>query len=255
MSQSFEDVKIGLRIFRDNILAYFAVMAFIVASIFLITAFLLITFVFGLLLSFLDTQLPNDVGILILIFVPLITFFVLIIAIFFSAFNGTLYGLSYDIMSSGDLYTEFKHAFTYFRKFWLKYLIISLFALVIAMSYYLLLLPGDQTLLLILIILVDYLSLMYITGLYTSVTAKGSLKNAIFESEKLLIKDFRRIALTIGIYYIIFRFPYILFFSLLKQDIGAFLIGNMMIFGIVSFLGTPILTIFATRIYNTNNIS
>lgn len=262
MGQSFEDVRISLQVFRDNFSAYFAVMAFIIGSLFIITTIGLGFTVLATLMRFFGISLPDDARVLLLIVIALLTFFFLIIAIFFSAFNGTLYGLSYDIMSSGDLYTEFKHAFSYFRKFWMRYLVISMISLIVTASYYLILLPGDQTVLFLLIIIVDYFSLLYITGLYTSVTAKGSLIRALNESGNLLKKDFKRIALTLGIYYIIFRAPYILFFSVLKltittdSNLPIIILGIivMMIMSLTSFIGTPILTIFATRIYNTNKL-
>ncbi|MHA1990876.1 MAG: hypothetical protein ACW981_07450 [Candidatus Hodarchaeales archaeon] len=262
MSQSFEDVKIGLRVFRDNISAYFAVMAFIIGSLFIITTVGLGFTVLATLMRFFGISLPDDTRVILLIVIALLTFFFLIVAIFFSAFNGTLYGLSYDIMSSGDLYTEFKHAFTYFRRFWSKYLVISLLTLAVTASYYLILLPGDQTLLFIIIIVVDYFSILYITGLYTSVTANGSLIRALKESGNLLKKDFKRIAITLGMYFIIFRAPYILFFLFLKiaitmdTNLPIIILGIivMMIMSLTSFIGAPILTIFATRIYNTNKM-
>jgi hypothetical protein len=263
LSQSVEDIKIGLRVFRDNISAYFAVMAFIVGSLFIITTVGLGFTVLATLIRFFGISLPDDARVLLLIVIALLTFFFLIVAIFFSAFNGTLYGLSYDIISSGDLHTEFRHAFTYFRKFWFRYLLISLLTLSVTASYYLILLPGDQTLLFILIIVVDYFSILYITGLYTSVTANGSLIRALKESGSLLKKDFKRIASTLGIYFIIFRVPYILFFLILKwglatNSILVILLGGvivMMFLSLASFIGTPVLTIFATRIYNTNKMS
>ena len=98
---------------------------------------------------------------------------------------------------------------------------------------------------------------MYITSLFTSVTAKGSILGAFKESAYLLINDFKRIALTIGLYFLIFRTPYIIAVNISKLGlvINSFilllLVINLFMLLFSSFIGNPILSILATRIYNT----
>lgn len=42
-----------------------------------------------------------------------------------SAFINCQTGLAFDVMSSGEMFTEFKSAFGYFRKHWWKYILFS----------------------------------------------------------------------------------------------------------------------------------
>ncbi len=58
-----------------------------------------------------------------LILVVLIYMFVFIVS---TSLEGTLFGLGYEILSSGNEFAEFKSAFKYFKKYWYKFVILSL---------------------------------------------------------------------------------------------------------------------------------
>jgi hypothetical protein len=232
------------------------VVLFVISGVFGITILGVIIFLFFFLLRVLDVNLSSDLRFVFFIILAILFLLALLVVFVFSAFYATLYGLSYDIMSSGDLYTEFKHSFSYFKRNWFAYVIISL--PIFSTSFFYQVISKDRLLLYILFIIFDYLSIMYLTGLLTSVTAKGKFLFSFKESFNLLRKDFKRIALTIGIYFLIFRSPYIIAvyvakLGLILDSTVIMLLGiNFVLMVFSSFLGNPILSILATRIYNTN---
>jgi len=256
MNTSVEDFKLSLRVFKDNLRAYLSVVLFVIAGSLSVAIFGLATLGFVIIIREFNLNLTVDASLLIFLFISIIFLFVLLVVFVFSAFNATLYGLSYDIMSSGNLYTEFRNAFIHFRKHWLAYIIISIPMLFISMIYQYI--PREQLGAYILYIFIDFLSIMFFTGLLTSVTAKGKFFYSFKESISLLRRDFRRISLTIGIYFLIFRTPYIIGVYIAKLGLTIdyiiliLLMGNFILLLFASLIGSPILSILATRIYNTN---
>ena len=208
MNKSVEDLQLSLKVFKDNLRAYLSVVLFVLAGSFGILLLGLAALGFVVIIQIYDLNLTKNTRILLFLFIAILIFISLLVVFVFSAFNATLYGLSYDIMSSGNLYTEFRNAFIHFRKHWLAYIIISIPMLFMSMIYQYI--PKKQIFFYILFIFIDYLSIMFFTGLITSVTAKGKFFYSFKESLSLLRRDFGRIALTIGIYFIIFRTPYII---------------------------------------------
>ncbi len=256
MNKSVEDFNLSLKVFRDNLRAYISVVLFVIAGSLGVAIFGLAVFGFVVIIREFDLNLAFNASLLIFLFISILFILVLLVVFVFSAFNATLYGLSYDIMSSGDLYTEFRNAFIHFRKHWLAYIIISIPMLFMSMIYQYI--PKNQLFFYVSFIFIDYLSIMFFTGLITSVTAKGKFFYAFKESLSLLRKDFMRIALTIGIYFLIFRTPYIIGVYISKLGLTIdyiilfLLIGNFILMLFASLIGSPILSIIATRIYNTN---
>lgn len=256
MHRSIEDFSIAFFIFKENLQAYLSVVLFVILSSIGITLIGFGFLGFFFLLKELGINLSKNVRAFVLFLLIIIIFILLLITIVFSAFNATLYGLSYDIISSGDLHTEFRKAFSYFRRNWLSYLIISLPLLISSLIYQML--SKDQLLEMVLFIIIDFLSIIYISCLLASVTAKGSLLIAFKESFHIIQRDFQRVFLTIGIYFIIFRTPYIISVYIAKLGLTidflilTLLIINLLLILFSSLIGNPILSIIATRIYNTN---
>ena len=258
MSKSLEDFSISFAVFKDNLRAYLFVVLFVIISAFGIALVGIGSFGLLFMLNELGISLSRDVRIFLVFILLVLTFIMLLITLAFSAFNATLYGLSYDIMSSGDLHTEFRKAFSYFKRNWFSYLIISIPLLVTSLIYQVI--EKDQLLEYVIVIVIDYISIMYISGLLTSVTAKEKLLLSFKESFLVIKKDFKRVAITIGIYFIIFRTPYIISIYISKLGLTidffilAMLIINFVLMLFASLIGNPILSILATRIYNTNDL-
>lgn len=256
MNKSVEDFQLGLQVFEDNLRAYISVVLFVIAGSFGILLLGLAVLGFVVIIEIIGFDLTDNARLLIFFLIGLLFLLAILVVFVFSAFNATLYGLSYDIMSSGNLYTEFRNAFIHFRKHWLAYIVISIPMLSVSMVYQYF--TKEQLISYILFMFIDFLSIMYFTGLLTSITAKGQFFHSFIESFTLLKNDFKRIALTIGIYFLIFRTPYIIavYISKLGLTINSIILlllaGNFILMLFASLIGSPILSILATRIYNTN---
>jgi hypothetical protein len=251
VKESIGDIKIGWHVFKDNYKSYIAVELFVIAGMFGFVLLGLLFFIFVEVMIFLSLELPREIFFVILILIFLMILFVF----FFSAFTGTLYGLTYDIMSSGDLYTEFKHAFTYFRKFWKEYILISIPFLIVS-----LILEFTRNLELILklpIILLEFLAIIILVEIYPSMTAQGSLKRGVKENFHILRSEFKRLFASIGFFFFIFRLPIHIFIILgtifsSDENISLVFLFLFYIFVLInSMIGAPILSIISTRIYNT----
>jgi hypothetical protein len=186
----------------------------------------------------------------------------------------TTFGLTYDIMTSGELFTEFRRSITYFKKFWLYFALLTLpYALIIVMDqlfglFSLLDLINSQegnriSLVMIKIVVYFFDFILYISliEIFPSIIVVKNLKQCIAENFSILSQNFRRLFFSIGIYYLVFRGPmFIVDITriLIVTSEETFLLFNM-IFLIVTFInaliGLPILSLISTRIYNTTILS
>ena len=70
-----------------------------------------------------------------LFYVGLVIFIYIIVFIISTSLEGTLFGLGYEILSSGNEFAEFRSAFKYFKKYWYKFVLLSLiFVLVVGLT-------------------------------------------------------------------------------------------------------------------------
>ncbi len=250
VSESVKDIKISWILFKNNIRAFFATEIFAAASAFMIMA------IFFTILFLLDIKNDN------LFIIAASTVFISVIIIF-NVFLTSQFGLAYDILSSGNMYAEFKGAFVYFRKSWWRYLLyILMFNLVqpstyipvysqhgnnidISVTYYFI---G---------FIIDFLGYILLINILPGISNHNSLKLAIHENFKLLSKYPKRIFITWSIFYIIFEIPYIIFrtteFFGNKPDENinlAFFIPMMLIAILVEMIKFPLSALISTRLYN-----
>ncbi|MHA1245332.1 MAG: hypothetical protein ACTSP7_12275, partial [Candidatus Heimdallarchaeota archaeon] len=182
------------------------------------------------------------------------------------------YGLSYDIMSSGDLFSEFRRAFSYFRKYWWQYILLSFisgFSLFLPMGRAIFNRPHpiENIFFDIGFILLRYLLLFILiilsSSILPSLTAQGRLKNSFIEANRLLKKAPKRIIKTWSRFYLLFLLPLLLLnitTYLLHTLLGrspwviainaTFLVGYL----VYLFIAIPWSTLIATRIYNSVDI-
>ncbi len=185
------------------------------------------------------------------------------------SFLNCQYGLAYDVMSSGDMFSEFKRAFKYFQRFWWQYMIFSLISVVsifiprrreyfaseeITSSIYF------DIGIIVVQLMIYFIFTVISSGTLPSVTAQGSFKNSFVETFRILRKQPARILKTWGAYFFIFIFP-IVALSFVRMELHYFLGPNrlFLIFDIVAFLlyliylfiGYPLKTLISTRIYNS----
>lgn len=191
--------------------------------------------------------------------------------IIFTTFINCQTGLAFDVMSSGEMFAEFKSAFSYFRQHWWKYILFSFlmggFGLWINMGILPLIphLPG--VLLLIsnpfgfLVIFVTFgigfLWYCLIVQSLASINAQGSFIRAIRESFRIFRANPKRILSTWGLYYLLFicpSFVFEIFIEILNpplEDLGFLVIFFIVFFAIlVIFIGSPLRALLVTGLYN-----
>ena len=195
--------KLGWELYKDYYkpligAQLLALITFICVSLISITIYIIILLSFSPLEQLL--KITDLTGIIFLGF--MIPGFICLVA-----FIGSLFGMSNEIMSSGDYYTELKSSFTYFRKYWWQYFLIalcSLFCFLIAIVIANLLsiivshLIPVSPMIIFPIILYSVLSLFEtLVFLFpVALTSTGSLKKALNQTISLL-KNNPKVYLTV----------------------------------------------------------
>ncbi len=263
LSQAYSDVKISLYLLKENW------KAFVGTEIFAIIAFLLVGTFFWILLQILGLIIPlpnilfsSDEGYRPLMMISVMTFF---------AFLACQFGLAYDIISSGDMFAEFRGSFVYFRRYWLQYPILTM---LYSWALFFSLIPLDfidrrvldnkynfdiqfSILFLIVRFLISYVWLVLFIGTLPSITSQRSFKQSFVENFKILRKHPKRLFITWGFLYSIIYLP-VVAISILSLSIIEFSGTNRFLLvpiGIFSSLfiilgGTPVMSLLATRIYD-----
>ncbi|NVM01989.1 MAG: hypothetical protein HWN67_06615 [Candidatus Helarchaeota archaeon] len=188
------------------------------------------------------------------------------------------YGLAYDIMSSGDMFAEFKGSFTYFRRHWWQY---SLLMILISWGIFI---PGRDPLpppnrpFLNLLIYVsienDILSIrrdiigvifyffwfLIFINTIPSITAGKNFKNSFGESFRIFRNYPKRLITTWGIFFLIFFIPLITSITISRLVFQPFVYSPLFqilrlitttLWFIFIFIGSPMMSLIATRIYNS----
>ncbi|MCE7739439.1 MAG: hypothetical protein GPJ50_08675 [Candidatus Heimdallarchaeota archaeon] len=272
-SETKNDFKISWQMFKTNY------KAFIATEIFAILAFLVINgIILGIIVSIFAISpnlTPSDL-------IPSassdfkLTFRVwgFLAALSYLIISGFLFcqfGLAYDIFSSGDMFTEFKKAFVYFKTNWWKYILLTFvtgfgfFAPDKRMSKH------DPTpieanyeIFFVVSTILRFVALFFIVIVFNStlpsVTAQRSLKNGFIESFRIVRKNFKRLFKTWGLYFLLFSVPVLvvtLTLVLLLPTIQGTVVLPILIaiLAIVYiyrlFIGFPMMALISTRIYNT----
>ncbi|MFX0090682.1 MAG: hypothetical protein ACFFBD_02875 [Candidatus Hodarchaeota archaeon] len=199
-----------------------------------------------------------------------LTFFGLML---FFAFLSCQYGLAYDIMSSGDMFAEFKGAFTYFRRHWFHYIILTFLVgwiqtlfhpetlvLQILIRRWVVPLGSIDILYGVLLLISRFLWFVVFINALPSITAQGSFKQSFIENYRILRKHPKRLVITWGIFFCIFSIPSfilsvieIMFFDQLINSIWGLLLTILVVTSslVGILLGTPMTALIATRMYNS----
>ncbi|UCE13909.1 MAG: hypothetical protein JSV04_01725 [Candidatus Heimdallarchaeota archaeon] len=209
-------------------------------------------------------ELIRSILMLIILLILCSIFFLLL------SYARTTFGLTYDIMTSGELFTEFRRSITYFKRFWLYFVLLSLpYVLIIVLDqlftiFILLELiqsTEDNRIFLVPIKIAVYLFdlMLYITliEIFPSIIVVKKIRQCIIENMIILRQSLKRLFFSVGIYYLVFRGPmFIVEITriLMVTNETTFLFFNI-IFAIFAFIyaliGLPILSLISTRIYNT----
>ncbi len=182
----------------------------------------------------------------------------------FWAFYESGYGLTYDIMSTGDDFAESKGGFYYFQNFWWQNILI---AFITNFSTLFIIFPIidlnrltelGEVVYFIIIICVNFIFYLVFFFVLPSLTAKGSLSKAFEENFMILRKNPKRIFISTFLLYIIFEVPigillvfYFTLVGLQPGNIDTFpFIIIMMIAFCGYFLANSMHNLVATRIYS-----
>lgn len=191
-------------------------------------------------------------------------------------------GLAHDIMSSGEMFAEFRSSFSYFKQHWWKYILFSIFLggfqILITLrppwSFItdppsipeesgnpLDFLSTNQIIIiiigLVIFFLINFLWVSIFNQTLASINAQGKFLKAIKESVIIFKTNPKRILSTWGLYFIFFLTPSLLieavmmFYSEYLQDwILMFTIILIIWYSIVIFIGLPLRALIITGLYN-----
>ncbi|WP_371802728.1 hypothetical protein [Candidatus Lokiarchaeum ossiferum] len=240
------DYKLSFSLFRENFRPFFIVLL-IGFIVFKGIDHLLTRFVLPLILSnwfFVDPA-------------TIIFFFFLPGDSIFFGFFGAAMGLGYDIMSSGDGFTEVRNSLFYIRKYWLKFFFFCFFFNIF--TYWLLYL-SFFTIPLHISIVFHGLSLIWVilfSNIFPALVHRDHFLPAFKDNFQILSQQFGRVIITYLPYYLIFVYfrsginIYRNFFVLDTTDLYAFLSITTSILEILYvFVGFPIFAFLSLSMYN-----
>lgn len=188
------------------------------------------------------------------------------------AFIGCEYGLSHDIISSGDEFTQFKSAFTYFRRFWWQYGIGALWAGMFNLIFVNMVSPVDVVITPdnalffflrgCLFYLLGYFWNIAFVTIMPSITAQGNLKDAFRESWQILRTNGKRLYKTGMYFYLLIGIPNVvsmeLYYFVYPITTIAWQVIIMIAFISTTIInlaiGNPLLALSMTRLYVTVKI-
>ena len=281
-SASKEDFMVSWQIFKKNWKPFIKNELFIVLLILILGVGIMIFFFINpnYMMQAFTGQIPFsyfDIAFLITIsIIALIVFF------FAFAFLTCQFGLAYDIMSSGDMFTEFESSFSYYRRHWWQYSILGMFtpsagifaplaesiqgqgvaqASVEDLSSNLF--GGFILLLLYLLWFIIFIStLPSITAIGQKNDGKSKwqkFKQSFSESWCIFKNNKKRLYTTWFLYFLIFNIPSIVLsiiwsvFTMLSFPQEMLMLVNLLWFlsaAIIVMISYPMQAIIATRIYN-----
>jgi hypothetical protein len=182
----------------------------------------------------------------------------------FFGFLNCQFGLAYDIMSSGDQFAEFKSSFSYFKKFWWQYPLLT-FLLLLPHPIFAVItnrrsggsppIPSLETgnlWIALLQLMLFFILVVFFVETFPSLTAHGRFKDSFIENSRIVRHNWRRLITTWGVYTLIFLAPGFLIGMvsiLLEPALWLFILG-MIYFLLISIFGFPMLSLISTGIYN-----
>ncbi len=274
--EALVDIRLSWRLYKSNF------KVFLGAQIISILVFLFLTYPWEFSLSF-YFNIELDRNYTFYQIRSLIGMFLILI------FFGSSFGLSYDIMSGGDQFTELRGFFHYFREYWWQYILLSLLlllgtficSLIVGLfTVYEVFDPTSQGFYIILYLVLYnvmirifmYLWVSVLIENFPSLNYQGGIKNAFYENWQILRLNSKRIFSSLFLFFMIFDFPWIVL-DILEISMRFIAIEkgwmwylnfyesySQIMFPFFKFLAQtvfcfllaiPMLTLISTRIYNS----
>lgn len=265
-SETKKDFKIAWQLLKDNYKAFieteiFAGLAFIV-TLFALSSILMVVVALIPSISVSDFfgRVSDNFGISIVFrmlmgFIAISTFY---------AFMNCQHGLAYDIMSSGEMFAEFKNSFAYFKRFWWQYPLLT-FGLFImngifsgfsriknpGPNFHNLTFDFVQIILFLGKLILFFIWFILFIHTFPSLTSQGNFKRSFIESFRIVKNNPKRILSTWGTYFLVFIVP-TLTLGILMEIFGIIFLYVMfgIAFIILIIIGFPMLALIALGIYN-----
>lgn len=275
LDQSFqatkEDFKISWQLFKENWKAFIKNELFVVLCIVILGLFFLIYFVINPNI-FTNPNYLDPIFIILMVVAGLGLFFIPL------ALMTCQYGLAYDIISSGDMYAEFEGTFTYYKRHWWQYSLLSILTPWTEWSF-----PSTDsngawknmpmqmqvpsmigsTVILLLFYLIWFIifinTLPSITALGQEEVEGSKFRKCFSESFAIFRNNKRRLFLTWGCFFIVFNAPSVILSAIaINMQILSFppvfimFINfiSIVISAIVITISYPMRALIGTRIYN-----
>lgn len=261
-SETKRDFRNAWTLLKDNY------RAFLSTEIFAGIAFLITTFLTSLLvgtIASLITSAPlrevltNFSSNFVLSHIVRIGIMLICMWIFFGFLN-CQFGIAHEIMSSGEMYAEFKSSFGYYKKFWWQYPILTfvIMAATILMPlkfrFNIFVSMNDEFFAFLVAVIFFFWFIIFISTL-PSVTFQGNFKHAFIESLRMVKNDFRRLFFTWSIFFLVFFAPgfLIVILSIITSS-GIFYIISFVYTLVLAFVGFPFMSLLATGLYKNVEI-
>jgi len=173
-------------------------------------------------------------------------------------FFGVAIGLGYEIMSSGDQFTEVRRSWYYIKKYWLKFATLSL--ILNWLGYFTVFILNGQLNIEVKLLLrfFSFFWFISISEAYAAVINRKKIIKALDDNFKILKRNFTRIFMVFSLYYIVFLLPRSIFGlylgywvpvgSELHQSIGLIM---KILTGVYILVGFPIFSFISIGIYNS----
>lgn len=275
LSDTKNDFKSSWKLLKENYRAFlwngvFSLISFL--TVMLLAA--LITRILGLVFPILSLENISREFILESNFARIYrSFFIFIAIMVFFSFLACQYGLAYDIMSSGDMFAEFKNSFQYFKRHWLRYslnsILIRAIEMFVAMLYFIIISGGRNSrgpppptpqveFVIIGIIILSagvFTSSIIFNNVLSSITSQGKMWIALKENFKILKNQSRRIISTYGLFFLILRLPgYVIIIITISNFNTMFFPVIIIVFSSIGFfeiiITNPMYALISTNIYN-----
>jgi hypothetical protein len=190
--------------------------------------------------------------------VVLIIILILPALVVYSAFQGSVYGITREILVNGDYFIEFKHIFYYFKKYWWQYFLASLS--VSCFNIFLTLLLNLTTAklvgwgLFLVYFCCNFFMGSFLCLLTPSICAGTSIRKAYREAIHLFRQYYPRILGTFGVVYFILQF--IASLNIAIQNSAPLTnstsqIVLLLVALLVLLISGPPLVVLATILYNS----
>ena len=167
---------------------------------------------------------------------------------------GSLFGISREIITSGNYYANLKNAVFYFRKYWWQYTIATIFikgvSICLSLFFALFIMTNWESLwyLNLIIIGMNFVWETLFNLIMPSISAGNSIKKSFSECLQLIHANYRSIIKTYGFYYLLLQLI-ILIYTFIPAEFTLGKSISAIIVILSNYLFMPFLSMISTLLY------